>query len=883
MPLSHLCYFLLPFWWWLWKEGLKQRSSVFFPPPLFLFCLLLCIRYLAFSTARVHRESSSVPYFFFLIDIVFDAMAAAPPILLIYLNSDVAMERPYRTTLPASVDTLAELCQFLTSRIPPRPGEDTVGRGYRFLYSVLGKPLWRVKECVDAGTIVVSVGPGFLARRPSAITDGTAVDASPSSGGGAAAVTASTNPADLTTPDRLAATSRGGHVANGEENTHAGHNGLHPDASPSASPPVKMPVDDDSYGARAPAPRSAAAAPAAATASHAQEAAAPSVSAGAYGGQSSATAAAAADGERCSIDAAWPPAPSVRRPSQTDERDRLVSITLSTAARGARASSGGPVTQSTPPNGGADAVENGRTPAVRLFTPLEALASAAAREAAGSSVFNQATFNPPQQSQSQQQAAPFTTFGTASAPAATATSSPAGDVPRGMVFLAHEAYALPARPTFALAATAALGAALPHLQPLPTTSISSSLQYLLLRKWSAYQRLHGMAPADVIAGEALSQQFNAISAACNATSVGGADVGVAGDRPCRVVVSGPPRSGVSTTAAFLVRHFLRTLQFQAQHRLHNTLVLAFDFHLLFGPQATQTAASDASPPPPRVLLDLASLYQLVVRSVMDAVVAQRPVLREAGPLLSQLWDLVIKPNVEPKVAPNFTTYTQAAALVGGDVLARWTRLAGLMFPILQAACRTPEVPELRDAALDFIFYAIPAEVAASLNFSGLFYAIDGAEVLTRCYAQRVTRPAGDLGPLLHALTSDARTHLVLAWPSTTSPRTLFLPNLTAHVSTIGLATHEALRHLHFPRVIRSGRKEYSVETFLGCPGYLTHLYVLTRPFRKNLTVPTTAYSSYYQHNYVKSNAEEYAVRVDDEEVAHALDELQALVHTLPVA
>ena len=203
------------------------------------------------------------------------------------------------------------------------------------------------------------------------------------------------------------------------------------------------------------------------------------------------------------------------------------------------------------------------------------------------------------------------------------------------------------------------------------------------------------------------------------------------------------------------------------------------------------------------------------------------------------------------MAPNFTTYTQAAALVGGDVLARWTRLAGLMFPILQAACRTPEVPELRDAALDFIFYAIPAEVAASLNFSGLFYAIDGAEALT--------------------------------WPSTTSPRTLFLPNLTAHVSTIGLATHEALRHLHFPRVIRSGRKEYSVETFLGCPGYLTHLYVLTRPFRKNLTVPTTAYSSYYQHNYVKSNAEEYAVRVDDEEVAHALDELQALVHTLPVA
>lgn len=769
----------------------------------------------------------------------------APPSLLIYLNSDVAMERPYRTSLPASVDTLAELCQFLTTRIPPRPGEDTVGRGYRFLYSVLGKPLWRVKECVDAGTIVLSVGPGFLARRPTSITDGTtsplAHNVTPASAD------------DLTTPDRPAPTPR------------ATVNAAVPlDASPSASPPVRIPADRlySTIWANPPVPATTTRAAAAAPSSAPTPAVAVSSSAAAGAADSKRSSvnapsgsAETGEGGRKSVDMAWPPAPSVRRPSQTDERDRLVSITLNTAARGVRASSGGPaVAQSTPANA---------TPAVRLFTPTSGHTNAT-RESTGGSVRGAAVPNP--------SPPPLPEGGGVRAAAAAASST--NDVPRGMVFLAHETHTLPPRPTFTPSA-AALSAVLPYLQPLPATAISSSLQYFFLRKWAAYQRLHSMAPADLIAGEALSQQFNAISASGSTSAV---------SRPCRVVVSGPPRSGVSTTAAFLLRHLLRTLQFQPQHCLHNTLAIVLDFHLLFGPPPSP------SPPhaPPRVLLDLASLYQLVVRAVMDAVVAQRPALREAGPLLSQLWDLVIKPNVEPHVAPNFTTYTQAAALVGGDVLARWTRLAETIFPILQAACRTPHVAELRDAAIDLIFYAIPAEIAASLNFSGLLYAVDGAETLTQCCAQRVTRPAGDLGPLLQSLASDTRTHLVLAWPSTLSPRSLFVPDLTAHISTIGLVPREALRHQHFPLLLRCGAKDYPVEAFLGCPGYLTSVYAVARPFRKNLTIPTTAYSAYYQQHYERSSsgsstADDYALRIDAREVSHALEQLMAVVQALPAA
>ncbi|KPA79047.1 hypothetical protein ABB37_05581 [Leptomonas pyrrhocoris] len=772
---------------------------------------------------------------------------AASPSLLIFLNGDVGMERPYRTALPASVDTLAELCQFLTSRIPPRPGEDAVGRGYRFLYSVFGKPLWRVKECVEAGTIVLSVGPGFLARRPAAITDNASATASPAPAAAAAAA-ATTSVVDLATPDRLAATPTGG------DNTHPdSNNGFLLDASPAASPPVKLSVEDNAYRPP-PAFSSTAAAAHFSTASGRGSTVNVVPFAGAAGKQG-----------RESIDVAWPPAPSVRRPSQTDERDRLVSITLNPAARGARASSGGPITQSTPvPHVAAGATAGGAIPASHLFTPPNAQATAG--EATGGPRENQ-TFVPPPP-------LPRKSF-PAAATATTAAEAMGDALPRGMVFLAQETHALPARPSFTPASTA-LAALLPPLQPLASNAISSSLQYFLLRKWSAYQKLHSMPPADLIAGEAMSQRFNSITAACNSSGSSTRTGGVGGDRGCRVVVSGPPLSGVSTTAAFLVRHLLRTLQLQPQHRLHNTLVIALDFHLLFGPQVT------SAPGLPRVLLDLASLYQLVVRSVMDAVVAQRPSLREAGPLLSQLWDLVIKPNVEPKAAPNFTTYAQAAALVGGDVLAQWTRLVAQIFPILQAACRAPETPALRDAALDLIFYAIPAEIASSLNFSGVLYAMDGAEALTRCYAERVTRPAGDLGPLLQALAADPRVHLVLSCPSTIPPRALFIPGLMAHVSTIGLVTRAALNHMHFPQLLRSGRREYPVETFLGCPGYLTLLNAVVRPLRKNLSTPTTAYSAYYQQHYERSPAEGYAVRIDSKEVSHALDKLLAVVQDLPL-
>lgn len=753
------------------------------------------------------------------------ATAPSPPPLLIYLNSDVGMERPYRISLPASVDTLAELCQYLTARIPLRPGDDTTGRGYRFLYTASGKPLWRVKECIDAGTIVLSVGPGFLARRP---TSSTAGPQPPPAAG----------PVIDITPDRPAA-------------EPAAEFGKGRRGSPSASPPIKQPADDrcgmrGGGGGRTNGGAADYPAGNAPTSSHA--ATATTIPPG------------SAAEQRGSVDAAWPPDPSVRCPSQAEERERLFSITPNTVMRGGGPSVGGSMSSQPQP-----------MPMPNGFGVVSSAAVSSPEESLFTSV-PPGTLPVPARTST---AWPGTGGLGGPAPVAqpaTTTSTSAAAIPRGTVFLEHKAHPLPPRPAFAPMPSLAgsLSALPPCHQPLSAVSISSSLDYLLLRKWAAYQRLHSTSPNDLVADEALSRLFNSL----------GRKGAANGGAPCRVLVSGPPRSGVSTTASFLLRHYLRTLQFQPEHPFYNSVLLALDFRLLFGPETVAPAAQ-----PPRLLQDLGALYQLVVRSVIDAVVAQRPALREAGALLAQLWDLVIKPNVQPPAPPNFTTFTQAALFVGVDVLASWTRLAARMYPILQSACRTPDVPQLRDAAMDLIFYAIPAELASSLKFSGLFYALDGLEQLTRCYAHRVTRPAGDLGPLLQAVTADPRAHLVVAWPSTLSPQSMYLPGLTAHVSTIGLVTRAALNAMHFPQVLRCHDKEYPLEVFLGCPGYLSIVSDMARPFRKTLSIPITAFSAYYQQNYEQSGAraaEGYALRLDMPAAARELDALLQCVQALPL-
>lgn len=88
--------------------------------------------------------------------------------------------RSFTLRIPSAVDTLAELCQFITEEVPvfvPKKGRsgeccmindgDRTKCVYRFLYSVSGEPLWCVADCLDLGQIVVSVNPGFIPPDPS--------------------------------------------------------------------------------------------------------------------------------------------------------------------------------------------------------------------------------------------------------------------------------------------------------------------------------------------------------------------------------------------------------------------------------------------------------------------------------------------------------------------------------------------------------------------------------------------------------------------------------------------------------------------------------------------------------------------------------------------
>lgn len=681
--------------------------------------------------------------------------------LLVYLNEDVELERPYRLDVPPSVDTLAELCQHLTSLIPPR--NDETGRGYRFLYSIKGKPLWRVRECVEAHMIVLSLGPGFLVRRPSAVA------------GPAMAV-------DLTP-----------HVRHTPDD---GDRGL---SSASASPPVKVPTAEYSHFYSSGAERMSA------------------------------------------IGAAQPLNSPAALPSPAyPDSDRVVSITMSTAMRGAPPMSPPlPYTMSYPPPPVGDAAA----------TATAAEGGSSLSRGVGASQLQWAT------------TAPFPP------PSVTIDQGASAVLPRHRSLLSAD------RPS----GDAAAQRARPHQDPgdlsaketmaslsrcLDAAEKDQTLLCLLLRKWQAYQRLHEMQEADVVGAAALTRRLSSIVSRNDTSALH------------RIVVSGPPISGVSTVAAFLLRLLVQCHSFQPGKQLSTVLLLPIDFSLLL-PETKAAVVSTSSTP--RLLLDLDALFQMIVRVVMDAVAVQRPGFRDSALVLSTLWDKAIKwkgSDPAAATAPDFTSYPQAEAIVGASVLQQWNIVVGQIFPTLQAACRNPEVPELRDAALHIIFSVVPMSIATAFHFSGILYSLDGCGQLGCCYANKVTRPMGDWGPVVDSLLSTRQAHVILAWPSMLPVPASLPSRLTAHIETRGLLSDDDLRRAAFPSLVRCCGHDYSLHAFMGCPGYLALLLPVIQPYRQSLSIPTTAFSSVYQQHYEGGAAEPYVVRMDSEEVHRVMEELQ---------
>ncbi|RNF26509.1 uncharacterized protein Tco025E_01214 [Trypanosoma conorhini] len=85
--------------------------------------------------------------------------------LVVFENHDVYLEHPARAKVPREIDTLERFLGFVSAHIAAFSGDATAAGRYRFVYSLKGRPLWRVADCLAAAEVVVSCTPGFLQRK----------------------------------------------------------------------------------------------------------------------------------------------------------------------------------------------------------------------------------------------------------------------------------------------------------------------------------------------------------------------------------------------------------------------------------------------------------------------------------------------------------------------------------------------------------------------------------------------------------------------------------------------------------------------------------------------------------------------------------------------
>lgn len=686
---------------------------------------------------------------------------AVPSTLILLRNDDVDAVRPCRLTVPLSVDTIAELCAYISKALPPE--NDPMGRGYRFLYSIIGKPLWRVNECLEARVVVVSIGPGFMSRK--------------------AALPSTVDAMDITPQKQL--------VGYSEQ---------------SMSPPVHTP---EGYGK------------------------VPSDPSTSHGNDEGATA----DSEAAVRGV------SITMPALADAWRHHQNVPYGAETRYDTAADSPAAEKTFPPHMGSERHERSLSRDPLRHLPPPPPSSSAAATHSNANAYDEWIYP---SSRLRMNGVSYTT------PAAAASV-------RGQVRINGQAVRLPSMPMY---------------QPCDLreeileddSSFLAGLRTYTTRKWTAFRALQRMNPAEQLGTACVRETLSRILQGCRTLSSserGGTQ------RPCRVVVSGPPLSGVSTTTAQFLSEALP--QFGRGGAFQGHCLVILDLDMLVGGERLGTAVGASEK-----LQDMVCLFQVVMRATLDAIAAQRPALRTAAHLLAELWDKVVG---GAHAAPNFLQYSQVASLVGHKVLQDWNQLAAAAFPILQAAksslCRT----DIRDAALDLVFYSLPATLAASLRFTGVVFALDSLHGLYGAGHSRIERPLGDLTPVLKALWSDPHVHVFLSWPSATpSHGALYLQGPTEYIQTVGLVKHipgstDALDYA-FPTAIVCQGRSYPLSTFLGCPGYLAVLAALVRSAKPSVHVPL--FSAYSVSRRKVEEEEDYKVCIDLREAGEAMEQLHRL-------
>lgn len=152
------------------------------------------------------------------------------------------------------------------------------------------------------------------------------------------------------------------------------------------------------------------------------------------------------------------------------------------------------------------------------------------------------------------------------------------------------------------------------------------------------------------------------------------------------------------------------------------------------------------------------------------------------------------------------------------------------------AANLSEVISLRDDALQLIFRDLAVEIAHSFGFVGIFFVIDGVEILLRgAFSPSVSRPLGDLAPVLNALCDAQQTpyiHVLLIInehesPASPPPLLSHIPGLPKWVNTLGfLGPDSPTVADHLPKHIHCFDEIFPIDMFLGAPGYLAFLQQL---------------------------------------------------------
>ncbi|KAF8287234.1 hypothetical protein TcBrA4_0008760, partial [Trypanosoma cruzi] len=332
----------------------------------------------------------------------------------------------------------------------------------------------------------------------------------------------------------------------------------------------------------------------------------------------------------------------------------------------------------------------------------------------------------------------------------------------------------------------------------------------------------------------------------------------------RVVVEGPPKSGVSTTLAYCC-HMVASAPVS---RFHGCLFLPLNFGLLFDTawlQLSNGGKPDEKRVPPvdvdnqqALLLDVPFFFLTLVRLVVDSAVAQRPSLRDDSKVLVEAWEeLVTRRDLD---APQFGG-SRLAQVVGHRALYEWDAFAVAAVQVLRAVEDSPRDMELRDALIETVLVGFVSHLASALRFSGVVYIIDGLRCLASVLRHRVRRPLGDAGVFLRCLTKYQWAHVIagvdkLAFP----PPAVLLPGPVQCLGLLHLLSPELLtRHYGYPAAIYCGDKRFPLQVLMGAPGYLRALHALL--------------DAHAWTTMEKGEGMSYVLRVEDDGVLHALQNL----------